>query len=273
MKKDYTFFQSTIWSFYGKQGRNELLWRKTKDPYKIWVSEVMLQQTQVSRVTEKYTSFLKKFSTMQKLAESSQAEVLKEWVGLGYNRRALFLKKGAENIVNDLKGKFPKTVSELEKIPGIGHYTARAIATFAFGQKHTFVETNIRTVYFNHFFKNKQTVTDKEILDLVEKTLPDKNFREWYYALMDYGSFLKKQGKGMNTRSKHYSKQSKFEGSDRQIRAAVVRYLTIHGKTDMDLLVKNLGFDIDRTEEQIQKQIDEEMIFLKKGFLSLEDSF
>lgn len=269
MKKNYQKFQNTVWDFYKKEARKKLPWRQTKNPYKIWVSEVMLQQTQVSRVIEKYKSFLKKFPTMQSLAESSQAEVLKEWVGLGYNRRALFLKKGAEFVVRDLKGRFPKEVVELQKIPGIGHYTARAIATFAFNQKHFFVETNIRTVYFNHFFKGSEAVSDKEILELVEKTLPEESFREWYYALMDYGSFLKKEGKGSNSKSKHYTKQSKFEGSDRQIRAAVVRHLTQNGKTSFNDILK-LPFEEERVEIQIQKLLDEGMVFLKRGFLSLD---
>ena len=179
------------------------------------------------------------------------------------------MKKGAEFVVKDLKSKFPKDVSELETIPGIGHYTARAIATFAYNQKHVFVETNIRTVYFNHFFKKREAVHDKEVLEMVKKTLPENNFREWYWALMDYGSFLKKQGKGKNTQSRHYTKQSKFEGSDRQIRSAVVRYLTQKERVDMDDVVKDLGFDVDRTEEQIQKLVDEEMVFLDQGILSL----
>lgn len=229
----------------------------------------MLQQTQVNRVIEKYKSFLKKFPTLESLAQASQREVLKEWIGLGYNRRALFLKKGAEFVVKDLKGKFPKDVTELQKIPGIGHYTARAIATFAYNQKHSFVETNIRTVYFNHFFKGKDEVNDKEILELVEKTLPEKDFREWYYALMDYGSYLKKGGKGMNTRSKHYTKQSKFEGSDRQIHAGIVRHLTKNGRTSFNEILK-LPYDEERIEIQIQKLLDQEMIFLKKGILSLD---
>lgn len=259
-----------MWDFFRKEGRQSLPWRKTKNPYRIWVSEIMLQQTQVSRVLEKYITFLKKFPTLESLATASQSEVLKEWVGLGYNRRALFLKKGAEFVMQEFQGKIPKDVSLLEKIPGIGHYTARAIATFAYNQKHVFVETNIRTVYFNHFFKNTETVSDREILDVVEQTLPEENFREWYWALMDYGSHLKKQGKGMNTQSKHHVKQSRFEGSDRQIRAAVVRFLTQYGDTQIENLVARLGFDIDRTEEQIQKLLDEEMVFLQNGTLSLD---
>jgi len=269
VKKRFQKLQDTVTDFYTKEGRHDLPWRKTTSSYKIWVSEIMLQQTQVSRVKEKYTSFLKKFPSLEKLARASQAQVLKEWVGLGYNRRALFLKKGAEFVMKEYNGRLPKEVAQLETIHGIGHYTARAIATFAWDQKHIFVETNIRTVYFNHFFKNKENITDKEILNLVEQTLPDKDFRQWYWALMDLGVQLKKEGKGMNRKSKHYSKQSKFEGSDRQIRAAVVRYLTQNGDTEIDRLVQCLGFDVDRTEEQIQKQYKEGMVFIKNAILSL----
>lgn len=267
-KKKITEFQALVLNYYKQSGR-VFSWRRNLVPYRIWVSEIMLQQTQTSRVEEKLPLFLKQFPNVKSLAESSQADILKIWVGLGYNRRALNLKRGAEYVRGELNGRLPQEVSELEKIPGIGHYTARAIATFAWGQKHTFVETNIRTVYFNHFFKNKENVTDKELLEMVEKTLPKENFREWYWALMDYGVELKRQGKGKNTKSRHYTKQSKFEGSDRQIRAAIVRFLTEHGDTEIETLTKNLGFDIDRTEKQIQKQIDEGMLFLEKGVLSL----
>ncbi len=269
MKKTYQKFQNIVWDFYTKEARTKLPWRQTKNPYKIWVSEIMLQQTQVVRVIEKYKSFLDKFPTLESLAQASQGEVLKEWVGLGYNRRALFLKKGAEFVVKDLKGRFPKDIAELQKIPGIGHYSARAIATFAYNQKHSFVETNIRTVYFSHFFKNQENITDKEVLEIVEKTLPEKDFREWYYALMDYGSFLKKQGKGSNTKSKHYTKQSKFAGSDRQIRAAIVRYLTENGKTSFDDILK-LPFEEERVEIQTQKLLEEKMVFLRRGTLGLD---
>jgi A/G-specific adenine glycosylase len=159
VNKKITEFQKTVWNHYKTSGR-DFLWRRNLTPYKIWVSEIMLQQTQTSRVEEKLPQFLKKFPSIKALAESSQADVLKVWVGLGYNRRALFLKKGAEYVRKELGGRLPQEVSELEKIPGIGHYTARAIATFAWDQRHAFVETNIRTVYFNHFFKNnRQGVT------------------------------------------------------------------------------------------------------------------
>lgn len=271
VKVSYKKFQKIVWDFYKEKGRAELSWRKTKDPYKIWVSEIMLQQTQVSRVVEKYKNFLEKFPSVKILAGSSQASVLKEWVGLGYNRRALNLLQGSKFVEKEFKGKLPRNVEDLEKIPGIGSYTSRAITTFAFNKRHSFVETNIRTVYFNHFFKDKESVSDKDILDLVEKTLPENSFRDWYYALMDYGAFLKKEGKGKNTKSKHYTKQSKFEGSDRQIRAAIVRYLTQNGETDLGEMLKSLSFDEERVEIQIQKLLDEKMVFLKNGFLGLDE--
>jgi A/G-specific adenine glycosylase len=270
MNKRAKAFQDIVWRHFREEGRH-FSWRKNNNlsAYKIWVSEIMLQQTQTSRVEEKIKPFLRKFPSAKKLSEAGQGAVLAEWVGLGYNRRALNLWKGAKYVRDELNGRIPKTVEELEKIQGIGHYTARAVATFAFDQRHAFVETNIRTVYFNHFFKGQENVTDKEILEMVEKTLPEENFREWYWALMDYGVWLKGQGKGMNSKSRHYTKQSKFEGSDRQIRAAIVRYLAKQGKTSVDNLVKNLDFDGDRIEEQIQKQYEEGMIHIRSGIVSL----
>lgn len=185
-------FVRTIKSFYKKEGRHDLPWRQTTDPYKILVSEIMLQQTQVSRVLEKYKQFLKAFPTAKILAQAPQAEVVKLWSGLGYNRRARFLHQCAKEIT--VLKQFPKTVEDLEKLPGIGHYTARAVATFAFNQPHVFIETNIRTVFVYHFFPKKKAVSDTDILKLVEHTLDTKNPRQWYWALMDYGSYLKSQG-------------------------------------------------------------------------------
>lgn len=216
-------------SFYRKSGRANLPWRKTKDPYKILVSELMLQQTQVSRVIPKYESFLKKFPNVKTLAKASLSDVLKEWQGLGYNRRAKFLHQTAKIITGDYKGKFPKDVEKIEALPGIGHYTARAILTFAFNNPEVFIETNIRTVFTHRYFKQGSTllgqVSDKEIFPLIERDLKKSKMepRDFYAALMDYGSHLKANGIRINNKSKHYVKQSKFEGSTRQKRSALLR--------------------------------------------------
>lgn len=225
-------FQAQIWAFYAHSGRHNLPWRKTKNPYKILVSEVMLQQTQVSRVVEKYQEFLKKFPSTETLANAPLSEVLSVWQGMGYNRRALALKKMAEKITGEYKGKIPKARAILESLPGVGPYTAGAVRAFAFNEPEVFIETNIRRIFIHHFFKDKEGISDKEILSLVEMTLDTKNPREWYYALMDYGAHLPKVAKkNSNTQSKHYTKQSTFKGSLRELRGRIIRELGASSKT------------------------------------------
>ena len=222
-------------------------WRKTKNPYKILVSEIMLQQTQVDRVIPFYNRFIKKYSTARALARAKLGDVLKIWNGLGYNRRSKFLHEAAKQLVT-LK-KFPRKAEEIEKLPGVGHYTARAVAAFAFNEPEVFIETNIRTVFFRHFQRlnlwkigvvNKgdfRLISDKELLPLIAETLGRSKMqpREFYAAMMDYGAHLKKQGIKLNSRSSHYAKQSKFEGSVRQKRAAKLRKLLAAGAPTSEL--------------------------------------
>lgn len=224
-------FRDKVWDFYSTQGRHGLPWRPPRlkvkngkiDMYSIMVSEIMLQQTQVSRVLPKFETWMKKFPNIKALAEASRKDVLVLWQGLGYTRRAKFLHEAAQSI---LKNGVPTTIQELENLPGIGHYTARAIATFAWNESYSFVETNIRTVYINHFFKNKEIVADRDILSLVEQTLDTDKPREWMYALMDYGSYLKSEGKAHNGRAKSFTRQSKFKGSVREVRGAIMKFFT-----------------------------------------------
>ena len=194
--------------------RPHLPWRKTKDPYKILVSEIMLQQTQVERVIPFYNRFVKKYPTARALARAKLSDVLKVWNGLGYNRRAKFLHEAAKQIVT-LK-KFPRKAEEIEKLPGVGHYTARAVAAFAFNRPEVFVETNIRTVLTHSYkglsFAKDGRVEDKTLLLLVAETLKRSKMepRDFYAAMMDYGAHLKKRGITLNSRSAHYTKQSKI---------------------------------------------------------------
>ncbi len=243
-------FKKLIWNYYKEYGR-DLPWRKTTDPYKILVSEIMLQQTQVSRVIPKYKEFLKKFPNITALAEADRTAVLKVWIGLGYNRRALFLKRAAEEVVINFQSRFPKDRETLMRLAGIGQSTAGAIMAFSFNQPVTFIETNIRSVFLYHFFKEKTDVSDVEILPIIEQTSDTKNSREWYYALYDYGSMLKaklgRQKTILHKQSKHYVKQSTFKGSNRQIRAAIVRYALEHPtgtKKDPAAIFKNLKKDL-----------------------------
>ncbi len=220
--REIAAFRKKVYGYYFKQGR-DLPWRHTKNPYRVLVSEVMLQQTQVDRVIPKYCVFLKMFPTVRSFASAPLSDVLRLWQGLGYNRRGKFLHEAAKMIVRDYGGKFPKTPELIEKLHGVGPYTARAISTFAYNTPEVFIETNIRTVYLHHFFKNKTGIRDVNILERIEQTLDRKNPREWYWALMDYGAFLKKQHGNANHRSAHYTRQSKFEGSNRQIRGLIIK--------------------------------------------------
>jgi A/G-specific adenine glycosylase len=229
-------FRASVRGYYQDYGRHDLPWRAPDasgqfDPYKILVSEVMLQQTQVVRVIPKYHEFLRRFPSIQMLADAELGEVLRTWSGLGYNRRAKFLHEAAKCIASEYNGNFPKEISQLVKLPGIGVNTAGAIVAYAFNQPVAFLETNTRTVYIYHFFRDQMDVTDKEILDLVAQTLDQENPREWYWALMDYGSYLKQTAGNLNKLSKHYSKQSKFEGSQRQTRGHVLRLLGLRALT------------------------------------------
>lgn len=222
-------FSELVWGHYARAGR-DLLWRHpeqdgTYDPYKIMISEIMLQQTQVIRVTAKYSEFLEAFPDIYVLAAASLGDVLRSWQGLGYNRRAKFLHESAQRVVNSFAGIIPRNLSDLVSLPGIGENTAAAILVYAFNQPVTFIETNIRTVYIHHFFQDSQLVSDKDISKFAEQTIDTEHPREWFWALMDYGAHLKTTIGNVSVRSKHYIKQSQFMGSKRQIRGEVLRRL------------------------------------------------
>src|SRR3989344_235376 len=233
-----TKFRVLIWRYYRAHGRHELPWRKTTDLYKILVSEVMLQQTQVDRAIPFYKDFIKQFPTAKKLDAAPLSEVLKAWQGLGYNRRAKMLHQAARELgMGKLNSPIP--VVELERLSGVGPYTARAVAAFAFNQDVIVIETNIRTTVIHHFFPKKKKISDVEIEKVLVQTLPKglpagrqacfsagrQGSRAWYSALMDYGAYLKRSGISHNARSKTYTKQSKFTGSLREARGAILREL------------------------------------------------
>ncbi|MGV9001419.1 MAG: A/G-specific adenine glycosylase [Candidatus Saccharimonadaceae bacterium] len=192
----------------------------------------MLQQTQVDRVVPKFEAFIAAFPNEASLAEATLADVLKLWNGLGYNRRAKFLHEAAKKIILEFDGKFPETQDGLISLPGVGVNTAGAILAYSFDQPVVFIETNVRTVYFHHFFENSTNVSDKELREVVEQTIDMEHPREWYWAIMDYGSYLKRQGAGQNDKSRHYKRQPALKGSMREVRGQIVRELTIQ---DMEL--------------------------------------
>ena len=228
-------FQKTIYDYFEKSGR-KLPWRYEKDPYRVLISEVMLQQTQVSRVIPKYKEFLNKFPTIQHLAQSRLSDVLRTWQGMGYNRRAKYLHETARLIVNQFNGTVPDTTDALVALPGIGSHTAGAIMSYAFNKPVPFIETNIRAVYLYFFFKSSQKVSDTEMLDIIKKTMDTRRPRDWFYALTDYGVFLKSSEKFKNIQSKHYAKQSPFEGSRRQVRGLLLRLASETGSVSLQTI-------------------------------------
>lgn len=227
-KKDKLIvFSEAFASFVAAHPLRNFPWRKTRDPYKIMVSEIMLQQTQAERVIEKYQQFLGAFPTLASLAEAPPALVLRHWSGLGYNRRALYLRRAAQEIIERYGGVFPKDCRELQTLPGIGPYTARAICTFAFNLPDVFIETNIRSVYLEYFFKRARVkVPDSRLIPLISATLDKKNPRQFYNVLMDWGAFLKKSGNMAHQKSRHYVKQTAFHGSRREVRGAILKLLS-----------------------------------------------
>lgn len=221
-------FILTVTDYYQKHGRS-MPWRTDTSPYSIFVSELMLQQTQVGRVLEKYKEFLSHFPNFQSLHDATLTHVLRVWQGMGYNRRAKYLQESAQIICRNFGGLLPKEPHVLETLPGVGPATAGSISCFAFDTPTIFIETNIRRSILHHFFPHKTQVPDtelKKILIRCMKVLKKKQIlspRQWYWALMDYGSSLKTHVDNPNRRSKHYTKQSAFEGSDRQIRGRLLK--------------------------------------------------
>jgi A/G-specific adenine glycosylase len=228
-------FRASVYRHYETHGRTDLPWRKTRNPYRILVSEFMLQQTQVPRVRTKYMEFIERFPDFESLAGASLREVVAAWSGLGYNRRALMLKRTAEEVVARFGGRLPSRLDELLGLPGVGPATAAEISAFAFGKAHPFIETNIRSVFIHHFYRKRTTVADSEIMPLVEQTLDRGNPRRWYYALMDYGALLKRRHANPSRKSAHHVRQGRFEGSTRQARGAIIRALARRRMSEREL--------------------------------------
>lgn len=234
MSSEEIAFKGLVWQK-GHELYRDMPWRRDTRPYFVLVSELMLQQTQVDRVMPKFEAFIDRFPDEKILARASLADVLRLWNGLGYNRRAKYLHDTARMIATDFNGEYPEDYANLVKLPGIGHNTAGAILTYAFNQPVVFIETNVRTVYFHHFFPDGNKVDDKEITKLLERTLDREHPREFYWALMDYGTWLKRQGAGRVAQSRHYVKQPALKGSVREVRGHIVRVLAKHAMSEAEL--------------------------------------
>ncbi len=256
-------FRKKVYAYYAREGR-DLPWRENLNPYRVLVSEVMLQQTQVERVLEKYREFLVAFPDFPALARAPLAKLLLIWQGMGYNRRALALRMLAQKVVDDHRGKLPSEPEKLLALPGIGKYTAGAVAAFAFNKPVVFMDTNIRRVYIHEFLLDRDGIHDDELTPLVEQTLDTGNPRKWYNALMDYGTLLKQELINPNRRSVHYTRQSPFENSNRQVRGRIVKLLVKEAPLSENQIVKRTGMDAERVKNNLV-QLEKEGFIRKKG--------
>lgn len=264
MKAGIAALKKKVYAHYEKAGRSELPWRKEPTPYRVYISEVMLQQTQVDRVIPLFNRFIEKLPDFHALAAVDQPMLLSLWQGLGYNRRALFLKRAAQVVCEQFGGELPQNRRDLLSLPGIGEATSGSLMVYAFNAPEVYIETNIRTVYIHEFFADKTDIPDSELLPLIEASLKGEEPFQWYSALMDYGTMLKKQIPNPSRKSKHHVKQSKFEGSDRQIRGAILRSLLETPALDMKTLSKRVESNQKRVLPIVTKLVAE-------GFCLCED--
>ena len=264
-------FQDKILTWYAAHQR-DLPWRKSRDPYRILVSEIMLQQTQVNRVIPKYEAWFDAFPTIHDLATAPVAEVLKYWSGLGYNRRALNLKKTATIVSEKYEGKFPEKEKELLALPGIGQYTARAIMCFAFDQQVAVVDINVKKVILTQLLKvpgsvalgdtsEVHKVNDKEIAAIAEELVPHGRAYDWNQALMDYSSLMLKKEKI------DIPKQSTFKGSRRYYRGKIVKHLLQNKELVVNDLGKLIKTDFGKDDVELLQSIINDM--KKEGFITI----
>ena len=265
-----------------EQGRlhyRSLPWRDTGDPYAIWISEVMLQQTQVSRVEGRWEEWLKRFPSVGALADAQLNEVLVVWQGMGYNSRAKRLQECAQIICQEHGGIIPRDYDALVALPGIGPATAAGIRAFAFDEPGVYLETNVRSVFIHELFPEREQVADSELIPLVRQTCPPagQDVRGWYYALLDYGAHLKKTLPNPSRRSKHHSRQSEFQGSSRQKRSFVLRCVLESPKTSLQLQEALDAFELAAGRprvapaelSRILEKLEEEGLIQQKGELWL----
>lgn len=261
-------FQQAVFTYYSAR-RRSYPWRETADPYAVLVSEVMLQQTQADRVVGKYEAFMAAFPTLKSLAGASVAEVLLLWQGLGYNRRALNLRRTCQRIVDEHNGNVPTDLADLIALPGIGPYTAGAIRAFAFNLPGICIETNIRRLFIFAFFPLAEQVSDRDILPLVAATAEGLPPRDWYYALMDVGAYLGRALPNPNRRSSHYVRQSQFEGSNRQLRGRILKLLSTGGNLPLDELGLRVGVERSAVEGLVAQLAHEGFLTLEEGEVGL----
>lgn len=261
-------FRAVMYKHY-RAHKRPMPWRQTHNPYHILVSEIMLQQTQVERVMGKYGEFLDAFPDFETLARAPWPQVLGAWQGLGYNRRALALKRLAQAVVETWGGTLPTEEMDLLTLPGIGPATAGALRAFAYEQPVVFIETNIRRVFLHFFFEGEEGVPDRDLLPLVAATLDRSRVREWYYALMDYGAALKNRVPNPNRRSAHYTRQSPFAGSHREVRSLILKTLLKGPVPSVHKLAQAIGQNPARTRVALQQLRAEGFVVREEKSFSL----
>jgi A/G-specific adenine glycosylase len=260
-------FQSIIWQHYHDHGRT-FPWRETDNPYHVLVSEIMLQQTQTSRVVSKYSEFISTFPDFFALARAPLREILFVWQGLGYNRRALALQRTAQEIVGHFDGQLPSDPEVLQQFQGIGQYTAAAVVAIAFNKPTVFLETNIRTVFLHHFFEKSEKITDRNIFPLVKATLVKENPREWYYALFDHGAMLKRERTAIAGITRH--RQSPFRGSDREMRGRILQLVLARESIAEQELAGFLNEKSERVRKIITQMQEEGFIDIVDGLIRIK---
>lgn len=265
-----TDFRADVWAFY-RANRREMPWRDIDDPYAVLVSEVMLQQTQVSRVMDRWTAWLDLFPDVRALAAAPLSVVLSAWQGLGYNRRAVALKRSAERIVEEFGGEVPRDPRSLRTLPGIGPTTAAAVVNYAFREPMPFIETNVRAVFLHHFFADAADVPDAALMPLVEATWDREDPRGWGYALMDYGVHLKRTAANPSRRSRHHVRQSAFEGSRRQKRAHLLRAVLAQPGLTVDAYADEAGVEVRDAIELLEELAREGFLTGDAGVWSVPD--
>lgn len=271
----------------GRRLYRDLPWRCVDDPYAVMVSEVMLQQTQVSRVAKYWERFLSSFPTVDALAAASTSDVLEHWQGLGYNRRALALKRAADLVSAEMGGVLPRTAEGLVALPGVGPATAAGVMAFAYRLPSVYIETNVRTVFLHELFPDREKVSDRVLEPYVRQTCPEsparaegaaspcradarargaapfaplgdpsEDARAWYYALLDYGAHLKTQVANPSRRSSHYARQSAFEGSHRQKRSFILKLALAspEGVSEAEALAALSRFELESGRDAIDVQ-------------------
>lgn len=240
----------------------DFAWRNTSDPYQVLVSEVMLQQTQTQRVVRYFERWIEKFPTFDALASAAQVDVLESWQGLGYNRRCLALYRCAQMVSEKYHGVCPSDEALLIELPGVGSATAAGVRAFAFNEPSAYLETNVRAVVLHELWPEIEGVSDKEVLAAVQAAAREVEHRGvdarvWNYALLDYGAWLKKTMPNPSRRSKHHTKQSTFEGSRRQKRAALLREVLDNPGQTAAVYARSCKYDVEVADDVLASLVSE----------------